>query len=183
MPDTRTNVRLPFVLVCFVTSGCLDFGKVDDAKAPGDMLGIFAVESKLKESTCGDDALGAGDHWNFDVKLSRSANDLFWLNGREAIVGSIESDGRSFSFETRIEQEITPAKPGRPGCSVARDDMATGRLSDSGSDVESFSGSLRFRFRPLGNSDCSSWLGTEGAVTALPCSITYAMDAERKSDD
>jgi len=176
-------VRLPFVLVCFVACGCLDFGQVEDAKAPGDMLGIFAVESKLKESTCGDDALGAGERWDFDVKLSRSDRDLYWLNGREAIVGSIESDGRSFSFETRIEQEITASKPGRPGCSVARDDMATGRLSDSGSEVDSFTGSLRFRFRALDGSNCSSWIGTEGAVTALPCAITYAMDAERKSDE
>ena len=176
-------MRLPFVLVCFVASGCLEFGKVDDAKAPGDMLGIFAVESKLKESTCGEDALGGGDRWDFDVKLSRSADDLFWLNGREAIVGSIDSDGRSFSFETRIEQEITAGNPGRPGCSVARDDKATGRLSDSGSDVESFRGSLRFNFRALANSDCSGWIGSEGAVGALPCSITYSMTGERKSDD
>lgn len=176
-------MRLPFVLVCFVVSGCLNFGEVDDAKAPGDMLGIFAVESKLKESTCGDDALGSGERWDFDVKLSRSDRDLFWMNGRESIVGSIESDGRSFSFETRIEQVVTPSRPGRPGCSVTRDDMATGRLSDSGSDVESFSGSLRFRFRALGSSDCSAWIGSEGAVAALPCTITYSMSAERKSDD
>jgi hypothetical protein len=176
-------VRLPFVLVCFVASGCLDFGQVEDAKAPGDMLGIFAVESKLKESSCGDKALGGGERWDFDVKLSRDDRDLYWLNGRESIVGSIESDGRSFSFETRIEQEIIPGKPGRPGCVVARDDMATGRLSDSGSDVDSFSGSLRFRFRALEGSDCSSWIGSEGAVSALPCSMTYSMNAERKSDD
>ena len=176
-------MRLPFVLLCFVASGCLEFGKVDDAKAPGDMLGIFAVQSKLEESTCGEEALGAGDRWDFDVKLSRTDRDLYWLNGREAIVGSIESDGRSFSFETRIEQELTPGKPGRPGCSVARDDMATGRLSSSSSDVESFSGSLRFRFRELDGSNCSEWVSTEGAVAALPCSITYTMSAERRSDD
>ena len=176
-------MRLPFVLVCFVASGCLEFGKVDDAKAPGDMLGIFEVDSKLKESTCGDDALGGGDRWTFDVKLSRSDNDLFWLNGREAIVGDIESDGRSFSFQTRIEQEIRAAKPGHPGCVVARDDIATGRLSDSGSDVDGFTGTLRFRFRPTDGSDCASWIGTAGAVSALPCSISYSMDAERKSED
>jgi hypothetical protein len=174
-------------LVCCAVAclgvGCLDFGKVDDAKAPGDLLGIYAVQGELEDSSCGEGALGAADDWAFDVKLTRYHDDLYWLNGREAIVGSIAADGRSFSFETRIEVEVAPAERGRKACRVARDDSAQGRLSSSGTDVETFDGTLDFGYRELEDADCSTFVGAPGGVAKLPCSMSYSMQAERREAD
>ncbi|HEY3497387.1 MAG TPA: hypothetical protein VGK73_21975 [Polyangiaceae bacterium] len=169
-------------LAAFGALGCLDYGKVDDAKAPGDLLGMYAVSGELDESSCGEGALGAGKTWAFDVKLTRYQRDLYWLNGREAIVGSIAQDGRSFTFESGIEVEVSKAERGRAACRVARDDAAVGVLSDSGTDVESFEGKLEFTYRELADSDCSNWIGTPGAVSKLPCSISYRMAAERQDE-
>lgn len=170
------------VLIATALAGCLEFGKVDDAKVPGDLLGMYAVTGELEETTCGEGALGASDQWQFEVKLSRTEQDLYWHNGREAIVGSIGPDGRSFAFQTRIEVEAVPASRGRAACRVARDDSASGRLSATGPDVESFDGSLEFRFRALQGTDCALWLGSEGAPATLPCAMKYALSAERQDD-
>jgi hypothetical protein len=174
--------RLACLLLVCLSAGCLDYGKVDDAKAPGDLLGIYGVEGKLEESSCGEGALGAAEHWSFDVKLTRYEDDLYWLNGAEAIVGSIARDGRSFSFQTRIEKEVQPGKHGRAACIVARDDRASGRLSDSGTDVEGFEGELSFGYRALEGADCTGWIGTPGSVLRLPCDMSYSMSAERRDD-
>ena len=116
------------------------------------------------------------------MKLTRYQRDLYWLNGREAIVGSIAQDGRSFSFESGIEVEVSPKERGRAGCRVRRDDTAVGVLSDSGTDVKSFEGKLEFGYRELEDSDCSDWIGTPGAVSKLPCSMSYVMSAERQGE-
>ena len=165
-------------LAVFAT-GCLEFGKVDDAKQPGDLLGVYNVAARLEQSSCGPGILGASESWHFQVKLSRFAHDLYWLNGREAIVGSIAKDGRSFSFETGIEVDIPVDQGGDPDCRIARDDIAEGKLSDDGTAVESFEGTLSFSYHPLDASTCESWLLTPDAPARLPCSIAYSMDATR----
>lgn len=163
-------------------AGCLNFGKVDDAKVPGDLLGVYAVQGELTASTCGDGALGAEPTWSFDVKLSRFDNDLYWLNGREAVVGDIASDGRSFTITSSVQVDVSAPGRGKPGCSVLRHDHAKGRLSAAGSDVKSFEGSLSFEYEAVAGSDCSDWIGTPGAVTTLPCELSYDLDASRSAD-
>ena len=161
-----------------VLTGCLEFGKVDDAKAPGDLLGTYDVAAELDQSTCGEGALGSSDDWRFQVKLSRFAHDLYWLNGREAIVGSIGKDGRSFSFETRVEVDIPVEEGGDPECRIERSDTATGKLSDDDTSVEGFEGSLSFTYRAKDALGCEPWLLTPGAPARLPCTITYEMNAK-----
>jgi hypothetical protein len=170
------------VVVCLALGGCLNFRKVDDAKAPGDMLGVFQVQGELKDSSCGDGALGAPKSWSFEVKLSRFENDLYWLNGRETIVGDIASDGRTFSIESAVEVTVSEPGRGKPGCKVHRTDDAEGKLSDAGSDVKSFDGTLAYTYVAVADTDCSDWIGTEGAVTALPCSIRYAIQGDRSAE-
>jgi hypothetical protein len=161
-----------------VLTGCLEFGKVDDAKAPGDMLGTFDVTAELDQSTCGEGALGSTDDWRFQVKLSRFQHDLYWLNGREAIVGSIGKDGRSFSFETRVDVDIPVEQGGDPACRIERSDAAAGKLSDDDATVESFEGTLSFTYRAEDVLDCEPWLLTPGAPARLPCTISYEMRAK-----
>jgi len=173
-------MRLPLVALAGLTlAGCLDFRKVDDAKAPGDMLGTYDVAGKLATSTCGEGALGAGKTWNFQIKLTRQANDIYWLNGQETLVGDIANDGRSFSIQSGVQVVVSQPGRGQPGCMINRRDDADGKLSDSGTDVESFDGTLDFSYEVAKGSDCSDWIGTEGAVSVIPCSIGYALDGRR----
>ena len=169
-------------LMPLLLGGCLEFGKVDDAKAPGDLLGVYSVVGTLDDTTCGAGALAAEDPWSFEVKLSRYQRDLYWLNGREAIVGSIEKDGRSFAFDTRVEIEVQAPLRGHPGCVISRVDRARGELSADDTDVESFEGSLSFDFSATPGSDCLDWMAAE-SVPQIPCSVDYELDADRESTE
>jgi hypothetical protein len=170
------------LLVAVSAVGCLNFGKVDDAKIPGELLGTYEVEGTLEESNCGEGALGSTDQWDFDVKLSRFHDDIYWLNGREVISGSIDSDGVTFAFSTRVEGEVTPAARGRTACVLSRTDQARGRLSSDSLDVESFDATLTFAYTAVEGSDCETWTGSPDGVAALPCEMTYALDGTRKPE-
>lgn len=177
-------MRQPVAALLGLTlASCLNFRKVDDAKAPGDMLGMYDVSGKLASSTCGEGALGAGGIWNFQVKLTRQENDIYWLNGQETLVGDIANDGRSFSIQSGVQVVVSQPGRGQPGCAVNRRDDAEGKLSDSGTDVESFEGTLAFSYESAKGGDCSEWVGTEGAVSVLPCSLTYSLDGVRSNKD
>jgi hypothetical protein len=162
--------------------GCLNFGKTDDAKAPGDMLGVYDVSGTLQQSTCGAGALGSTPTWDFEVKLTRFENDIYWLNGAQTIPGDIASDGVTFSITSSVEEQISAPEGAELGCTVIRNDDAEGKLSDSGTDVESFDGTLSFDYETLTGSDCSSWVGTMGAVEVLPCQMSYDLTGERSAE-
>ena len=176
----RTSVA---VFVALSSVGCLNFGKVDDAKIPGELLGTYEVDGTLSESNCGEGALGSTDEWSFDVKLSRFHEDLYWLNGREVIPGSIAPDGVSFTFTTRVEGEVPPAGRGRPACILSRADQARGRLSSKDLDVESFEATLTFTYSAVEGSNCDAWTGSPEGVAALPCAMTYELSGVRQSKD
>jgi len=168
-------------LVCLALSsgGCLNFGKVDDAKIPGDLLGTYGVAGALMESSC-DGALAATDPWKFDVKLSRFHEDLYWINGREVIAGGIDPDGVTFAFSTRVEGEVMPGGRGRPACTLSRADSAKGRLSSKTLDVEAFDARLTFTFSALEGSDCEGFIGSPEGVSGLPCTVSYDLSGTRK---
>jgi hypothetical protein len=156
-------------------------GKAGDAKVPGEPLGHYRVTADLQSSTCGEGALGSERKWQFEVRLSKQGSDLYWLNGREAIAGTIESDGVSFGFDTRIRVETSAAARGRFGCAIWRADSADGKFVAQGSEVTGFSGRLGFTYSPEANSDCSELIGVPGGFAGLPCAIEYAIAAERTS--
>jgi hypothetical protein len=174
-------LRSAAILLILPLAGCLNYRKVDDAKAPGDLLGVYEVEGELSESSCGKGALGAADSWEFEVKLSRFEHDIYWLNGEETIVGDIASDDRSFTLVSSVEVQVSEPGRGAKGCRVARHDTAKGRLSDSGTEVESFEGSLSFAYEAMKGSECDDWIGSAGAVSTLPCGMTYSLTAERSA--
>ena len=175
----RTFVLLSVAALC---AGC-NFGKVEDAKIPGELLGTYDVSGTLNESSCGEGALGSTSSWDFDVKLSRFHEDIYWINGREVISGGIEPDGVSFSFATRVEGEIIPAGRGRPGCTLSRADRADGRLSSETLDVESFEATLTFAYSAVEGTECEEWIGTPEAVSTLPCSMEYDLAGSRKATE
>ena len=174
------RAALPSFALLF--AGCLDYHKVADAKAPGDLLGTYQVDGALKDSTCGDGALGSTSSWDFEVKLTRFENDIYWLNGQEALVGDIASDGRTFSITTDVDVKVSDPMGAKRGCTVVRHDDAEGKLSASGTDVASFKGTLSFGYDTLAGSDCTAWVGSEGAVDLLPCSLIYTITGERSAE-
>ena len=149
-----------------------DFGE-GDAKVPGEPLGTFEVIAELDASTCGSGALGSTDLWEFEVQLSKDFDQLFWLNGREVIPGRIASDGESFEFDTRVQVEVLEPEPGILGCTLNRQDRASGQLDYQDEAVRSFSGRLTFAYIPTSDSDCSPLIGVEGGFSALPCEMKY----------
>lgn len=155
---------------------------VGDPHAPGEPLGTFAVAATLDESTCGAGALGAPERWEFEVRLSRSGGYLYWLNGREAIPGTLDRDGVSFSFESRVRVEVEPDRPGNAGCTVERSDRAEGELTPSGDGASGFDANLAYGYAAKVDSDCASVIGVEGGFARLPCSIGYRLDAERLAE-
>jgi hypothetical protein len=161
-------------------AACQELGNGKDPKIPGDLLGGYHVIGELEQSSCGPGALGSTDIWEFDVRLSRDARDLYWLNGREAILGYIAADDVSFRFDTRVATELSPSRPGRPGCSIVRVDQASGTLAAAGLDVPSFDGRIRFGyFAATPEVDCSGLVGVPGGLAALPCELTYGLDGLR----
>ncbi len=171
-------MRLWSLLLCSACAGC-QFGE-GDAKVPGELLGTFDVAAELAETTCGAGALGSADFWQFELKLSRDLDHIFWLNGREVISGQIGEDGEAFAFDSGIEVEVLEPVRGAPGCTLDRRDQAEGRLSSSSDVVDTFDGTLTYTYTPTVDSDCSALVGVEGGFGRLPCSIEYAIEATRR---
>ncbi len=170
----RPYVVCAILLLC---SGCIGHGQ--DAHEPGDRLGTFHADGRLKSDTCQATLLGVTNDWQFDVKLSRQTDTLYWLNGEEAIPGTIAKDGTSFSFESGVEVTLQAAQGARPGCVMRRSDTANGVLGSSTTDVPGFSVDMSFGYAVEPGSECAGWVGVQGGFATLPCAVTYSLTAER----
>jgi hypothetical protein len=159
-------------LVCLSCSGV--FAK-DDGRALGDDLGRFRIAAVLDESTCGANALGAPENWEFDVILSRDASRLFWNTNAAAIEGNVDDRGR-FSFETQNVINAGSSEDPRNSCTIVRKDRANGAFDDPKT-ARAFDGSLEYSFSPQGTADCSDAMAENGLLT-LPCSMSYRLAAE-----
>lgn len=168
---------IPILVPLLFCTACLGHGK-EDPKAPGDQLGSFLVTAILDDSSCGPGALGSTDKWEFSVKLSHDGDALYWLNGKEAIVGSLAADGVTFSFDTKVAVPAVPPGKGQIGCTMMRVDRASGKLSNP-EDATEFEGNLDYEFTPTPESDCSPLVGVEGGFSSLPCEMHYSMKAAR----
>ncbi len=145
----------------------------DDGRAFGDDLGRFHIAAALDASTCGANALGAPEDWEFEVVLSRDASRLFWNTNATAIEGTVDAEGRfSFVAENVINAGNANAKQ---ACTIVRKDSARGTFDDP-DDARSFDGSLEYSFAPQGTADCSEVMSESGLLT-LPCSMSYRLDA------
>ena len=178
-----TRARCLLLLASILAAGCVAPGEQaedhQDPHQPGDVLGAFAVTGKLGNDTCGAESLSAPAKWDFQVKLSRAGSTLYWLNGREAIVGDIDSSGR-FGFETHLDLPLAATRGAAKGCTVVRSDSASGALDNAES---AFKGALTYAYAATIESDCSALpLGANGLPLALPCSLTYALNGQRSDE-
>ena len=166
------------------TGGCV--GKGQDAHEPGDRLGTYHATGKLVSDSCQAAVLGVSNDWQFDVKLSRQTHTLYWLNGQEAIPGTIANDGVSFGFQSGVEvvlQAGAGAGKGtvaRPGCVIQRTDSASGELSSSSTtDVRSFEAEMSFSYAVKSGTECAGFVGVQDGFVALPCKVSYTLKAKR----
>jgi hypothetical protein len=182
MLSTATRAT-PAIALLFaaLTGGCGD-GRYD-AKTPGEPIGRFSMRGSLDRDECRATVLGVVDPWEFDLRLSRSVNDLYWLNGREAISGDIASDDRSFKFDTHVDVPIIPARNGRGGCTLTRRDRAEGELSPDASSANELAGSISFTYEPRVGSECSEIIGVPGGFDRLPCRVDFDLRGTRSDDD
>ena len=172
----RAFTRACCVLFACALTGCVAPGEQtlddQDPHQPGDALGDFAVTGKLGDDSCGADSLNAPSTWNFEVKLSREGSTLYWLNGREAIVGDIDKSGR-FAFETHLDVQLAEKHGAAKGCTIVRRDLASGTHASSST---SLTGKLTYAYDATSDSDCSELItGTNGSPVTLPCAMTYAL--------
>jgi hypothetical protein len=169
----RHSVVCAFLFLC----SCVGHGQ--DAHEPGDRLGTYHVSGALMSDGCKAAVLGVTPEWAFDVKLSRQDDTLYWLNGEEAIPGTIAADGKSFDFQSGVQVILEAAQGVHPGCIVDRSDAGNGKLSSSSSDVKSFSIDMSFAYAQESNTQCAGFVGVEGGFASLPCTVSFAMTAER----
>jgi hypothetical protein len=182
---TRDFGRLSFALVATLTlSACVNAGDSElgheDPKAPGEVLGFYTLSGKLSDDSCGAESLNAPSEWSFEVKLSRDGSTLYWLNGREGIVGTIDKAG-SFSFATHLDLPLAQARGSVIGCTIVRTDSAAGELASS---EESLSMKLTYGYTAKAGSDCAEFTtGTDGMPQVLPCAMTYTLHGERVASE
>lgn len=149
-----------------------------DAKTPGELLGTYAVSGRIARDDCGAELLGAANPWRFQIKLSRFQHDLYWLNGREAIVGDLDKDGTTFHFDTRVDVTVSAPARGKGGCIVSRRDRADGKLLAKADEISGLSADLRFEYSAKSDSECLEIIGITGGVQHLPCAIAYELTGE-----
>ncbi|HYP99316.1 MAG TPA: hypothetical protein VER96_11660 [Polyangiaceae bacterium] len=169
-----------FLCASVLSSGVGCVGHAQDAHEPGDRLGTYHATGKLVSDSCQAAVLGVTSDWQFDVKLSRQSHTLYWLNGAEAIPGTIASDNVSFGFESGVQVTLQAARGAVPGCVIERSDNASGKLSSSSTtDVQRFNVDMSFTYAVQPGSLCAGFVGVEDGFAALPCKVSYSLTAER----
>ncbi|MFO0757935.1 MAG: hypothetical protein U0359_15670 [Byssovorax sp.] len=174
------------LVVAALLPGCDQAFGNRDAKQPGTELGTFHVTATLTQNSCGDGALGSMKSWEFDVKLSRDVDYLFWNNGAQQVASAESSDGSTFHIDADVMMNMRQEGDSGPPCSVARHDAAVVTLPAGATDVTSFTGTLDYDFAPTSGSDCSDLVvgGSPNpkampVFAQLPCSFGYSMTATR----
>lgn len=173
----RLEVVCAFLFLCTSGAGCI--GHAQDAHEPGDRLGTFHASGTLVTDTCQAAVLGVTKDWAFDVKLSREGSTLYWLNGQEAIPGTISANGTSFGFQSGVEVTMQAPQNAQPGCIIVRSDIASGDLSSKTTDVKSFDVDMTFAYSVKSGTQCAGYVGVQDGFAGLPCKVAYTLKAER----
>ena len=166
-------------LVCLAACGDGEH----DGKTPGEPIGRFAMTGTLERDECQAPVIGVVDPWEFELRLSRLAHDLYWLNGREAVSGELSSNKRSFQFDTQVDTVIERPRTGRPGCTLARRDIASGSLRPDADNATAIDGEISFVYDVRSGSDCSGIVGVSGGFARLPCRVDFDLTGDRLAED
>lgn len=114
---------------------------------PGEQIGVFDVEATLKDNTCGEGAVIAGDS-RYAVELRRDREAAYWqFLGGQPLAGSFEADSFQIEIRTYIELygpqseaplddplDFATLEPGvaaepTPGCTLTQDEELRGTVA------------------------------------------------------
>ncbi len=147
-------------------------------------LGRFQLTAERTES-CGDTGLlGSAPAMSYVVHLRQVGETaLHWDDGSEVLMLALDPDGISFRLRqaSSFDMRLGGDDPEAPPCFIERQDELDGVLEGTEAQgFDGFSGTLSYSFAPLAGSSCADLLqGPEAIATAMPCTIGYALSAER----
>lgn len=189
-------MRVAVVVFAFaVLVGCTN-------KAPGTLLGTFAITGELTESTCGPDALPTPDPLTFTAEIRDNDGLKYWRSGQSGYVtGVTHTNGHTqFQIASNIpvygpSETIDPytgVVVSSPGCAIRQVetiDVVLTEVSDgdagadrNDADVSADGGAIEYRlsgtdetlFSPVQGSDCARALAANGGTfLAFPCKVSY----------
>ncbi len=147
---------------------------------PGNVLGRYKVTGQAQANSCG---LGAPATWIFRVELSEDRSVLYWswLDGTPPISSALTTPSQATLTGTTVAN-VDPSDAGRGPCTLQRDDHVAVILG-TGSPPGTFSGTVAYQFSPASGSSCGDQLASVGGpYQALPCSVSYTVNAAREGD-
>jgi len=163
-------------------TGCMADPQDARMRVPGEYIGTFEVRAALTDSTCGPGTLEAAGLWEFEVQLSNDKDCLYWNSGGDSVCGAQSSNRETFSFKSEGSWTLLESKPGRPGCVIWRQDIATGTWKPKDDErFVAFDGKLSYAYAPGVGSVCDDQLAA-AELTTLPCLVRYDLSATRKDD-
>lgn len=182
----RTAIAVVFALVL---SAC-------DDGTEGERLGTFSVRATRTQNGCGVQRGAKLASAEFDVALSVQRGVLQWTpTGATAASGTFDVYQRTFrlSLETDIAAIAADRRIEYPGCVLRRNDVIEGVVSatantldggitqgtDAGSSITGFRATETIAYG-TSSGDCDPIIGAaEGQLLALPCTVSYQMEATR----
>jgi hypothetical protein len=163
------------VLACLCACGI-------DPYEPGTVLGTYHVTAHVQSNSCKE--ADAPDPWEFDVKLSKDATSLYWIQGSVPVSGALDSHLHATMSNTS-KQNVDATSKGPGPCTLERDDALATTLtpdpSGGANQYSAFTGTLSYAYKPTADAvDCSDQLQSNGGpYAALPCSVGYTLSATR----
>lgn len=142
----------------------------------GDDLGSFQVDAVESANTCGPEALGSPESFDFVVELARADTQLFW-DGR--VAGQVRA---ALDFEIAIENTFPLRRPAGSdvGCAVTRRDTVAGTLrANTAGEIDAFVGDMTYDFAEGTVSACTPEDQEAAGLPRLPCRLSYRLDATR----
>lgn len=163
-------------------------------------LGVYAVQATRTSDTCGSQLAGKVPSARFNVALSLRQGVIQWgLEGADTTAGTF--DVYQGTFRVAADSSSLRIAPDRRrdivGCVLRRADVIEGVVSaaagdagpglDAGGAANGDAGTVFSAFHATESiaygtesGDCSALVGVgEGQALALPCLVTYRLDAER----
>jgi len=182
----RTSLTIVFALLL---SAC-------DEGTEGERLGVFSVRATRSQNGCGAQRGAKLASATFDVTLSVQRGVLSWKpTGATAASGTFDVFQRTFRLS--LENDIVAIAADRrieyPGCVLRRSDVIEGVVSatantldggltqgaDAGSSITGFRATETIAYG-ASSGDCAPIVGAaEGQLLALPCTVSYQMEATR----
>jgi hypothetical protein len=195
---TRAGLALATVatgsLVLAQLSGC-------DAKLPGQLVGAYTIQMRIKENNCGSGVVPNAQSYAAELRAGDPPPRGFWRVPKQApIEGQYEAGKFQFTFSMGLE--LGQADAGTTGCTAIREELLQGEIAlpepdagasdagspdagvaaetrDAGPNQPALMGTHRISFRTDPAGRCANNPGPIAVFERLPCSALYELPQQR----